>query len=101
MSGHVRIGEDERVLETCQDELYRQDIWWLVIYFSEDGLKHTYFQSSAKANLKALANFIRELEEVKAPHIVFAIWHGRNRTDAFLIDPKKIVERFGSYEGVE
>jgi hypothetical protein len=93
MSGHVRVGEDDRVLEICLDKLYKQDIWWLVVYFDGSEVRYTYFPSSA--HVESLAKFVRELIEDNIPHLVFAIWHGKRRTDAFLVDSQKIVERFG------
>lgn len=64
MSGRVRVGEEDHVLESCLDKLYKQ-----------------------------IVKFVKKLIDEKIPHLVFAIWHGKWRTDAFLVDSKKILER--------
>jgi len=91
MSGRVRVGEEDHVLESCLDKLYKQSIWWLVVYFEEGQLKYQYIHSSA--HIDALVKFVKKLIDEKIPHLVFAIWHGKWRTDAFLVDSKKILER--------
>ncbi len=90
MGGHVRENEDEHVFEACLR--LRQDIWWIIVYFEDNEMKYNYFRSSAKENLKALKQSLQKIVKEEKPHIILAVWHGKNRTDTFLIKTNKLLE---------
>jgi len=93
MGGHVRTGEGERVLRNLN--MYKQDIWWLIVYLENGKLKYDYILSSSSIQLSRLRELLENLKEKKLKHLVFAIWHGKRRTDIFLIDSNKVLEYVG------
>jgi len=93
MGGHVRVGEDERVLRSL--DMYRQDIWWLIVYLEDGDLKYDYVLSSSSVQLPRLRELLKRLREKGLKHLVFAIWHGERRTDAFLMDSSKVLRHVG------
>jgi len=93
MGGHVRVGEDERVLRSL--DMYRQDIWWLIVYLEGGELKYDYVRSSSLEQLTRLEELLERLRERGLKHLVFAIWHGRWRTDVFLMDSSKVLRHVG------
>ncbi len=92
MGGHVIEGRDDDVLEACK--IYRQDIWWLVVYVKDSKIDYEYFLSSSSEQLPRLLKFVRELNSKDIPLLIFAIWHGKRRTDAFLVRVEKLLEAF-------
>ena len=90
MGGHVRVGEDEVVLGNLDRNV--QDIWWIVVYLEDEELKYDYVLSSSSAQLPKLREILERLREKGLKHLVFAIWHGARRTDAFLMDSEKVLE---------
>jgi len=90
MGGHVIKNRDEDVLKACK--IYKQDIWWLIVYLNKNKLEYAYFLSSSSQQFPRLLQFVKELKNRKTDFLVFAIWHGKRRTDAFLINPDKLLE---------
>jgi len=88
MGGHIRIGECEHVLNNLK--FYKQHVWWLIIYIKEKNLHYEYIRSSCKQNLKDLSQILKKVRKLK--HLLFAIWHGRWRTDIFLMNTEKVLD---------
>jgi len=84
--GEVRVGEDDRVpLDSS--------VWALVVYLDKGELKYKYVKSLAKQNIPDLAEVLCEVILKKIPYLVFIIWHGKYRTDLFLVDSEKLLNR--------
>ena len=54
-------------------------------------MKYNYVLSSSLTQLPKLRESLEKLKEKRLKHILFAIWHGRRRTDAFLLDSDKVL----------
>jgi len=99
MGGHVVVGRENDILEHCK-AYTPQSIWWLVIFVEDGELKYDYILSSSRQQLRNLVKFLKELKAKEVKHLVFAIWHGQRRTDAFIVSSGRILEEFGDmYEG--
>ncbi len=95
MGGHVIVGKESDVFNACKRD--PQAVWWLIVYLLNDGeLKYKYFLSSSSEQLPRLMQFITRLYEGGRNHLIFAIWHGRRRTDAFLIKPDVLLRWFNN-----
>jgi len=90
MGGHVVVDKELDVLKACT--IHTQDIWWLITYTKNEEIKYKYFLSSSREQRPELIEFVKSLKENNIPHIIFAIWHGKQRTDAFLIKGETLLK---------
>ena len=97
MAGEVIEGKEDDVLNMCKK--YTQDVWWLIVFSANNRLDYRYVISCARSRIPELVNLVKDLVTRNIPHIVFAIWHGRWRTDIFIVSSKKIIEVLGHDAG--
>ncbi len=97
MGGHVVIGRENDVLEACITN--PQAIWWLVVYIEDGKLKYRYIISSSSQQRPLLINLVKELKRNGLQHLIFAIWHGRYRTDVFLVNADTLIKVLGNDGG--
>lgn len=93
MGGHVVTDRELDVLNACTR--IPQDIWWLIVYVEDGKPKYRYFLSSSSAQLPYLIKFVKEIIDKEIPHLIFAIWHGNRRTDAFLVNANTLIKVLG------
>jgi len=52
--------------------------------------------SSSSEQLPRLIEFVKTKNEKGVPHLIFAIWHGKHRTDAFLVNAETLLKVLGN-----
>ena len=97
MGGQVIEGKEDDVLNVCKE--YVQDVWWLIVINDGGRLAYRYVVSCARSRIPELVNLVKELLNKGIPHIVFAVWHGKWRTDIFVVPSEKIIEVLGHGAG--
>jgi len=82
--GKIRNGEDAHF---PYDSV---DCWYILIKSKKGKLEYDYYTGGI-GNKIALYGDLEKLLVENVSVLVFGVWHGNWRTDAFLLNPKKLV----------
>jgi len=90
----VRVGEEDDLFRAIWGSRARYKIWWLLIFVDgETGeMRYVSTLSSAPTWLRQLHSLVSSLKREGARLLLFAVWHGSHRTDAFHVDPDRFLK---------